>query len=162
MADKISADRRSANMGAIRSRDTRIERLLRQSLRSLGLTGYRLDRRDLPGRPDIAFIGHRLAVFVDGCFWHGCPRCYVAPKTATAYWNDKLARNQARDRSADDALISLGWVVLRFWEHEVEADSDECARRVEAALRGSAHSETGSCSDSMATTREPSSSRADS
>jgi DNA mismatch endonuclease (patch repair protein) len=137
MADKISAERRSNNMRAIRSANTKIELALRRALRERGLTGYRVHRRDIAGRPDVAFIGLRVAVFVDGCFWHGCPECYVAPSTQSAYWKDKLARNQARDAAATAALEAGGWEVLRFWEHEVEADASECAARVEEAVAAS-------------------------
>lgn len=134
MADKISASKRSDNMRAIRSSDTQIELALRRALRRHGLTGYRLHRRDLPGRPDVAYVGRRLAVFVDGCFWHGCPVCYVAPTTKSEYWQDKLRRNIERDRAADERLRSDGWTVLRFWEHDIEADVDACVARVAEQL----------------------------
>jgi DNA mismatch endonuclease (patch repair protein) len=135
--DKISAARRSENMRAIRSANTKIELSLRTALRRRGMTGYRIHRRDIPGRPDVAFLGLRVAVFVDGCFWHGCPRCYVAPSTQSSYWTEKLARNVARDEAASATLKSSGWSVLRFWEHEVESDADACAARVEEAVAAS-------------------------
>jgi DNA mismatch endonuclease (patch repair protein) len=118
---------RSAVMRRVRARDTGPERRVRAMLRSLGHTGYRLDRRDLPGRPDIAFIGRKRAIFVHGCFWHGhdCPRGARTPKTNTEYWRAKIARNVARDAAALDALGALGWEALVVWE---------CALRDPASL----------------------------
>jgi len=109
---------RSAVMARVRARDTAPERRVRAMLRGRGLTGYRLDRRDLPGRPDIAFIGRRAAIFVHGCFWHGhhCPRGARAPKTNAAYWAAKIARNRARDAAAQQALAAQGWRCLVVWE----------------------------------------------
>lgn len=118
---------RAEVMRRVRRRDTRPELIVRQTLRALGSTGYRLDRADLPGRPDIAFIGARRAIFVHGCFWHGhgCKRGARAPKTNAAYWRAKIARNRARDAAAQAALAALGWRVLVIWE---------CALRDRAAL----------------------------
>ncbi len=86
-------------------------------------------------RPDVAFTRARLAVFVDGCFWHACPVHGNQPRTNTDYWRPKLARNVARDRAVDSALQVAGWRVLRAWEHESTAS---VADRVEAILRAGA------------------------
>jgi DNA mismatch endonuclease (patch repair protein) len=109
---------RSEVMRRVKARDTGPERRVRALLREAGLTGYRLDRRDLPGRPDVAFIGRRAAIFVHGCFWHGhdCPRGARAPKANAAYWGAKIARNRARDAAAEAALAAMGWRVLTVWE----------------------------------------------
>jgi DNA mismatch endonuclease (patch repair protein) len=109
---------RSEVMRRVRARDTAPERAVRRLLRAQGLTGYRLDRRDLPGRPDIAFIGRRKAIFVHGCFWHGhdCKRGARAPRANAEYWRAKIARNVARDAAARAALEALGWRVLTVWE----------------------------------------------
>lgn len=109
---------RSAVMARVKARDTGPERAVRALLRLHGLTGYRLDRRDLPGRPDIAFIGRKRAIFVHGCFWHGhdCKRGARAPKANAAYWAAKIARNRARDAAALAALGALGWRALVVWE----------------------------------------------
>ena len=109
---------RSAVMRRVKGRDTAPELRVRAMLRAAGLTGYRLHRRDLPGRPDIAFIGRRAAIFVHGCFWHGhdCPRGARAPKANAAYWTAKIARNRARDTAAKAALETAGWRVLTVWE----------------------------------------------
>lgn len=104
-----------------KSKDTKPEILVRQLLRSAGY-GYRLHRSDLPGKPDIAFIGRRKAIFVHGCFWHqheGCKRA-SKPKSRMDYWQPKLERNRLRDAANRDALISRGWTVLTVWECETK------------------------------------------
>lgn len=109
---------RSEVMRRVKARDTKPELIVRAALREIGHPGYRLDRRDLPGRPDIAFIGRRRAIFVHGCFWHGhdCKRGARQPKTNADYWRAKIARNRARDQAAQAALEAQGWRVLTIWE----------------------------------------------
>jgi DNA mismatch endonuclease (patch repair protein) len=109
---------KSQQMARVRSKDTGPERLLRSALWRLGLR-YRL-RLSLPGNPDLAFPGSRVAVFVDGCFWHGCPSHYRAPSSNVDFWSAKLERNRRRDEEVNLALSDLGWTVLRFWEHDLE------------------------------------------
>jgi len=109
-------------MAAIRRRDTKPELALRRALHGRGYR-YRKDLRlDLDGgarvRPDIVFTARRVAVFVDGCFWHCCPDHGSQPAANTWYWEPKLRRNVERDRVADAALARAGWTVLRLWEHE--------------------------------------------
>lgn len=110
----------SARMSQQATRDTGPELLLRRELHRLGLR-YRVDHA-LPGMPrrraDVLFTRAKVAVFVDGCFWHGCPQHKTAPATNAAWWSAKLARNIERDRDTDGHLSSLGWTVLRVWEHE--------------------------------------------
>ena len=112
---------RSANMRANRRTDTKPELALRRALHKLGYR-YRKDHRlDLEARrvrPDIAFTARRVAVFVDGCFWHACPEHGSKPKNNDWYWTPKLLRNVERDRAADEALAAEGWCVVRIWEHE--------------------------------------------
>jgi DNA mismatch endonuclease (patch repair protein) len=120
-------------MAAIRSRDTKPELLLRRTLYAQGVRGWRLHRRDLPGRPDLAFGPPRVAVFVDGAFWHGHPE-HFTPGRSGDYWDAKIARNRERDRDADAALAAAGWVVMRFWDFEVLEDAARCARLVAQAL----------------------------
>lgn len=133
---------RSANMRANRRTDTGPEMALRRALHGQGYR-YRKDHRlDLAVgvrvRPDIVFTARKVAVFVDGCFWHCCPEHGTQPAANTGYWEPKLRRNVERDRAADTALGQAGWTVLRFWEHEaldaaVAAVVDALARQ--AALR---------------------------
>ncbi|MFF9015180.1 very short patch repair endonuclease [Streptomyces sp. NPDC014870] len=123
-----SAGRRR-NMQAIRSRDTKPERLLRRLLHAQGLR-YRVAAKPLPDlrrTADIVFRPVKVAVFVDGCYWHGCPEHYVPPRTNPGYWSGKVAGNIARDRDTDRRLTDAGWTVLRFWEHE---SPEECAGTV--------------------------------
>jgi DNA mismatch endonuclease (patch repair protein) len=122
-------------MEANRRKDTGPERLLRSQLHARGLR-YRVDRPlVLDGRrvrPDLVFSRARVAVFVDGCFWHRCPAHATHPKANADYWQAKFDRNVTRDRADDAALRSAGWTVVRVWEHE---DAVEAASRVQAALR---------------------------
>lgn len=116
--DKISPARRSANMSAIRSSDTKPELLVRKLAHRCGYR-FRLHRKDLPGKPDLVFPARKAVIFVHGCFWHmhGCPSVRV-PKSNADYWRPKLERNQRRDAESISALQSQGWKVLTIWECE--------------------------------------------
>lgn len=110
-----------------RKRDTRPELALRSELHRRGLR-YRVDRKpleELRCKADIVFRRQKVAVFVDGCFWHGCPEHGTSPKTNASYWIAKIARNIERDRLNDTALSEAGWTVVRVWEHELPADAAE-------------------------------------
>jgi DNA mismatch endonuclease (patch repair protein) len=120
-------------MAAVKGRDTGPELALRRALFAAGVRGWRCHRSNLPGKPDLAFGRARLAVFIDGAFWHGRPDRYWQGRSGP-YWDAKIARNQARDRRVDSELATLGWRVLRLWDDDVEADPDVAARRVIAAL----------------------------
>lgn len=121
-------------MAGIRSKNTKPELALRNALRLAGATGYRLHRKDLPGRPDMAFMRWKVAVFVDGVFWHGHPDHWNPDKAASDYWRAKIARNIERDLAADAALIATGWTVVRVWDLDVKGDLAGCVSRVLAAL----------------------------
>lgn len=117
-------------------RDTEPELALRRELHRLGLR-YRLERQVVPGtrrRVDIAFGPAKVAVLVDGCFWHGCPDHGTLPaETNRDFWEDKIARNRERDRDTDQRLEAAGWEVIRVWEHE---PPDQAADRVAQIVRG--------------------------
>lgn len=117
--DKPTPERRSANMRAIRSKGMKPEMAVRQAVYALGFR-YRLHRRDLPGKPDLAFIGKRKAIFVHGCFWHQHPDCREGrpPKSNISYWEPKLIRNVERDEENERKLMEAGWQVLTIWECE--------------------------------------------
>jgi DNA mismatch endonuclease (patch repair protein) len=133
MADNLTVEQRSLTMSRIRRRDTKPELALRRALRERGLLGYRVDRGTLPGRPDVSFGRAKVAIFVDGAFWHGHPSAFTAGKSG-AYWDAKIARNMERDRAADTALEALGWTVLRLWDFEVRKDLDRCVDMVAGAV----------------------------
>ena len=131
MVDKLDAGRRSANMARVRGKDTGPEMRVRWVAHRMGLR-YRLHRKDLPGKPDLVFPKHRLAIFVHGCFWHrhtGCSRA-SAPATRPEFWQAKFEGNVARDERQQKTLKSLGWRVLILWECQLK---DEEA--IEARLR---------------------------
>lgn len=125
---------RSETMARIKGRDTRPEILLRKALWRRGLR-YRVNKRIEGIRPDVVFIGSRLAVFADGCFWHACPLHGTQPVTNQEYWRKKLRRNVERDAENNRALQEAGWRVLRLWEHEILADPDAAASRIAEHLR---------------------------
>jgi DNA mismatch endonuclease, patch repair protein len=127
MVDNRTPDSRSALMSRIRGKDTAPELAVRRLLHSLGYR-FRLYRADLPGKPDIVFPSRRMAIFVNGCFWHahGC-RIGQPPKSGLDFWQPKLERNQARDRRSVALLRRLGWRVLTVWQ---------CQTRSEMALEG--------------------------
>ena len=135
MTDIVGSRRRSEMMAGIRGRDTAPERAVRRVAHRMGLR-FRLHRKDLPGRPDLVFPRHRLAVFVHGCFWHrheGCRYAYT-PKSRVAFWTRKFAGNVARDRRNEDALRDLGWRVLIVWECEAR-DSEAVGMRLARCVR---------------------------
>jgi DNA mismatch endonuclease (patch repair protein) len=116
-APRKPSPERSAVMRAVKSRGTGPELAVRAMLRGLA-PGYRLNRADLPGKPDIVYRSRRLAVFVHGCFWHGhdCPRGARLPKNNADYWREKIARNRARDAKNVAALEAMGWRALVIFE----------------------------------------------
>lgn len=117
-----------------RSKNTTPEMKLRSMLHRRGLR-YRVDAPPTPGtrrRADVVFPRERVAVFVDGCFWHGCPEHYRPSTRNIAFWEEKLATNRSRDAQTTEALVAAGWTVIRVWEHE---DMSEAAERIEAAVR---------------------------
>ena len=129
--DVFTPDQRSAVMRRVKGRDTTPELKLRKLLTRMGLR-YRLHRKDLPGSPDVAFMGRRVAIFMHGCFWHGhdCRRGARQPKANADYWLAKIGRNRARDAASLAALDAMGWRALVIWECDLR---DEAA--VEARLR---------------------------
>jgi DNA mismatch endonuclease (patch repair protein) len=124
-------------MRANRKHDTGPERALRSAMHRLGLR-YRLRKPVVTPRirvmPDATFSGTRVAVFVDGCWWHRCPAHANTPRSNAAYWVPKLARNVERDRIVDVLLVEGGWHVIRLWEHEVREDPSGSAMRVAAEV----------------------------
>ena len=128
-------EQRSYNMSRIRGKDTDIELMLRRELWSRGLR-YRKNVKSVPGKPDIAFLGKRVAVFCDSEFWHGYDweNSKETIKARRDFWYPKIERNMERDREVNATLEAEGWVVIRFWGREIKSDVKGCADRVEATL----------------------------
>ena len=123
-------------MVANRSRDTKPELRVRSAVHRRGLR-YRVSVRPIPELPrtaDMVFRPAKVAVFIDGCFWHGCPEHYVQPRTNADYWSAKIARNKGRDSDTDQRLRDAGWTVLRYWEHEpIEEVAEDIISTVNAS-----------------------------
>lgn len=124
-------------MSCIRSKETQPEIKLRKELWALGYRGYR-KYPALPGKPDLLFPRKKTVIFVDGCFWHGCPLHYSEPKNNVEYWSKKIGRNIERDRAVDKELQEQGYTVLRFWEHDVIGNTQFVVKEIEAKLTGKA------------------------
>lgn len=122
-----------ARMQAVRRKDTAAEMALRKALWRRGLR-YRIHLRVADAPPDIVFTRAKVAVFVDGCFWHGCPTHYVAPVNNAEFWRKRLASNQARDAQDTLRLQAGGWKVLRFWECQILGDTDVVVARIAAEV----------------------------
>lgn len=123
------------SMRANRGRDTGPELAVRRLVHAAGLR-YRVSARPLPDlrrTADLVFTRRRIAVFVDGCFWHGCPEHHTRARTNADYWAEKVRANRERDADTDRRLVRAGWTVLRIWEHE---GADAAAQRIVAAVRG--------------------------
>ena len=126
---------RSRIMSSIRGkRNKTTEVALRMALVRAGLSGWKLHPPELPGRPDFYFASKQVAVFVDGCFWHGCPRCGHVPKTNTPFWRSKIHRNRQRDARTRSQLRNRGITVVRFWEHELRDQLSACLARLSRQL----------------------------
>jgi DNA mismatch endonuclease (patch repair protein) len=132
VADVLTPEQRKRCMSRVRNKNTDIELTFRKALWTAGFR-YRLNYK-LIGKPDLVFVGKNLAVFVDGCYWHGCPQHGQIPKTNEAFWREKIERNMARDAAINDSLVTAGWQVLRFWEHDIKLDLAQCLQKVKQTL----------------------------
>lgn len=123
-------------MSRVKGSGTSLERRLGKVIEEEGLDCEK-NASDLPGKPDFVFRGQKLAVFVDGCFWHGCPEHCRMPKTREEYWSRKICKNIERAENQRRALMELGWTCLRLWEHEVKCDPSHSMERILELLGGS-------------------------
>ena len=133
MTDRITKEQRSKNMSQIRSKDTSIELKVRKYLFSLGYR-YRVNYKELPGKPDIVFTKKKIAIFIHGCYWHGhnCNSRYAhISKSNTNYWNTKIQRNQERDKRNIEQLEKDGWKVIVLWECEIKDNFEEIKTKLE-------------------------------
>ncbi len=129
MVDVHTKKQRSYNMSQIKAKDTKPEIKLRKELFSSGVKGYRIHAKII-GKPDIIFSKQKVAVFIDGCFWHKCPRCYKEPQAHNKFWSEKIKTNKIRDRKINSQLKKEGWRVLRFWEHEIKNNLSSCVNKI--------------------------------
>ena len=127
--DMFSPEERSWIMSRVRGKGTSLERKLEHALADAGLE-YEKNASDLPGKPDFVFRSAKIAVFVDGCFWHGCPEHCRMPKTRADYWPRKIAKNRERAQAQAQMLAEIGWKCLRLWEHQVKKSLNECLETI--------------------------------
>ncbi len=133
--DHVSKTVRSSIMRAVKSKGGRsTERKLWSAIASQGISGWKTNVEELPGKPDVVFVRQRLAVFVDGCFWHGCPKCYRRPQSNQNYWDRKVARNIQRDKTKRRQLRRLGWRVIQIWEHDFKISAASAMKKIERGL----------------------------
>jgi DNA mismatch endonuclease (patch repair protein) len=136
MPDVFSRRQRSKVMAACRGKGNRsTEARFRAALAAHGVAGWKMHSPSLPGRPDFVFAHPKIAVFVDGCFWHGCRECEKTPASNTGYWLKKIAGNRRRDRKITRALRSQGWLVVRLWEHDLRHRLKKCVAIIQRALK---------------------------
>ena len=107
-------------MQAVKSKGTKLEKRLFAMLAGTGISGWKKNVKNIAGKPDVAFLNQKIAIFVDGCFWHGCPHCRrKLPETNHEYWERKIKRNVELAESYNEQLSRDGWIVIRIWEHEI-------------------------------------------
>jgi DNA mismatch endonuclease (patch repair protein) len=119
-------------MARVKTKNTAPEVALRKEMWAAGLRGWRLHPKGVPGSPDIAWLGRRIAVFVDGAFWHGHPRHYWGQ--SGKFWDDKIAKNRDRDEKVTRILVEDGWIVLRFWDFEIDRNRPACVAAIKDRL----------------------------
>ena len=122
-------------MSRNKAKNTKPELNLRRFLYAHGVRGYRLNWKKAPGTPDIAFPGKKIAIFINGCYWHRCPHCELSlPKTNTEFWKEKFDKNIKRDIKKEKELLDLGWIVLVFWECKIKTNMKDCTNKIKAIL----------------------------
>lgn len=136
MADVFTKAKRSEVMASIRGSGNRsTEWRLRAKLISSGISGWKLHTREILGNPDFIFPKERIVIFLDGCFWHGCKKCRSIPESNRNFWIKKIEGNKKRDNNVSRNLKKAGWLVLRFWEHQIKHDLSKCIDTVRKALK---------------------------
>ncbi len=133
MPDKFSKEVRSKIMSSIRGKNTKPEMLIRKNLWGRGKR-YRIHDNSVFGTPDISNKTRNVAIFIDGCFWHGCSRCYKEPKTNTRFWRNKILRNKKRRKVVKSRLKKEGIRILQFWEHEIVANPAKVTDKISIFL----------------------------
>ncbi len=126
--DNLTEKQRSYCMSRIKSRDTKAEITFRKYIWKKGFRNYRMKNK-IKGKPDLYFPRKKIAVFIDGCFWHKCPKCFIAPKSQKKYWNKKIRSNVLRDKTNNILLRKNKIKVVRFWQHDVEKNIQKCYQK---------------------------------
>ena len=122
-------------MSSNKAKNTKPELEFRKALYADGIRGYRLNWEKVPGRPDIAFPGRKISIFINGCYWHRCPYCELPlPKTNTEFWKEKFDKNIKRDKKKEKELLDLGWTVLVFWECKIKTNIKDCINKIKVNL----------------------------
>ncbi len=122
-------------MSSNKAKNTKPELRLRKALYADGVRGYRLNWKKVPGKPDIAFPGRKISIFINGCYWHRCPHCELPlPKTNTEFWKEKFDKNIKRDKKKEKELLDLGWTVLVFWECKIKTNIKDCINKIKVNL----------------------------
>ena len=122
-------------MSSNKAKNTKPELKLRKALYADGIRGYRLNWKKVPGKPDIAFPGRKIGIFINGCYWHRCPYCELPlPKTNTEFWKEKFEKNIKRDKKKEKELFDLGWTVLVFWECKIKTNIKDCINKIKVSL----------------------------
>lgn len=133
--DTFTKEKRSQNMAAIRARDNKTTEVeFARQLRINKISGWRKHQKGAYGSPDFLFRKEKLAVFVDGCFWHGCKKHCIMPKSNQSYWNPKIERNKKRDRQVNIFYKKKGWKPLRIWEHDIKKNPQKTIQRLKHML----------------------------
>lgn len=136
MSDNLKPDDRKRTMQAVKGKGTKLEKKLFATLAGMGFRGWRKNVRSVIGKPDVAFLDKKIAIFVDGCFWHGCPYCHrKLPETNKEYWVRKIKRNVELSEIYNEQLRLDGWIVVRIWEHEI-TDAKKLKLRLEELKSG--------------------------
>lgn len=133
MTDNLTKENRSKVMASIRGKNTKPELIVRKILWSNGLR-YRIHDNTVFGKPDMSNKKKKLAVFVDGCFWHGCKRCYKEPTSNVKFWREKISRNKERRITVRRTLKRSGWTVVEFWEHDIAKAPEKAVRKITQKL----------------------------
>ena len=122
-------------MSSNKAKNTKPELKLRKALYADGIRGYRLNWKKVPGKPDIAFPGRKIGIFINGCYWHRCTYCELSlPKTNTDFWKKKFEKNIKRDKKKEKELLDLGWTVLVFWECKIKTNIKDCINKIKVNL----------------------------
>lgn len=132
--DVLTKEQRSYCMSQIRGKDTKTELGFRKYVWNKGLKTYRVKNK-IKGRPDMYFPKRKIAVFIDGCFWHKCPRCFVEPKSNKKFWREKIKKNIQRDLDIGRLLRKQNIMVIRFWGHEIKNNPEKCYNKLIRKLK---------------------------